>query len=153
MRNIAAALIVPVAASFLLSGCEGPTSASTFRPNQAMQAQVVELGVIETIRPVTIQPGPSGVGAVAGGALGGIAAGSNIGRGSGAVAAGIGGAVLGGAAGNAVESRVTRRAGVEIGVVLDSGQRISVTQDDDQQFAPGDRVRILFGTNTVRVTR
>lgn len=153
MRGIAGALVASLVVPLALSGCETPTSASTFTPVQAQQVMVVEVGVIETLRPVTIQPGPSGVGAVAGGALGGIAAGSNIGRGSGSVAAGIGGAVLGGMAGNAVEQRVTQRAGVEIGVRLDSGQLISVTQDADQQLVPGDRVRVLFGNNSVRVTR
>ena len=153
MRVVGTALIASVAASLALSGCETPTSATTFTPAQAQQAQVVEIGVVETVRPVTIQPGPSGVGAVSGAALGGIAAGSNIGRGSGSVAAGIGGAVLGGMAGNAVESRVTRRAGLEIGVRLESGQLISVTQDADQQFFPGDNVRVLWGANSVRVSR
>jgi len=153
MRYLAGTLLGSLVASLALYGCEAPTSATTFTPAQAQQAQVVELGVVETVRPVTIQPGPTGVGAVSGAALGGIAAGSNIGRGSGSVAAGIGGAVLGGMAGNAVESRVTRRAGLEIGVRLDSGQLISVTQDADQQFFPGDRVRVLAGPNSVRVTR
>jgi outer membrane lipoprotein SlyB len=61
--------------------------------------------------------------------------------------------VLGGMAGNAVESNATRRAGLEISVRLDSGQLIAVTQDADQPFSPGDRVRVLFGSHTVRVTR
>ena len=152
LNQLTALLLMPVAVS-LLQGCAHPTSASTFTPGQAQQVQTVTMGVVETVRPVTIQPGPTGVGAVAGGALGGIAAGSNIGRGSGSVAAGIGGAVLGGMAGNAVESRVTRRAGVEIGVRLDSGQLISVTQDADQFFSPGDRVRVLSGGGATRVTR
>ena len=51
------------------------------------------------------------------------------------------------------ESRMTRRAGVEIGVRLDSGQLISVTQDADQFFSPGDRVRVLSGGGATRVTR
>jgi len=153
MRHFAGMLIGSLFASIALTGCDTPTSANSFAPAQAQQAQVVETGVIETVRPVTIQPGPTGVGAVSGAALGGIAAGSTIGRGNGAVAAGVGGAVLGGLAGNAVESRATRRAGVEIGVRLDSGQLISVTQDADQQLFPGDAVRVLFGHNSVRVTR
>ena len=150
MRYLAGTLLGSLAASLALSGCEAPTSGSTFTPAQAQQVFVVELGVVETVRPVTIQPGPTGVGAITGGALGGIAAGSNIGRGTGSVAAGIGGAVLGGLAGNAVEQRVTQRQGLEIVVRLDSGQLMSVVQDADQQFVPGDRVRVLLGNNSVR---
>ncbi|QGZ56913.1 outer membrane lipoprotein [Paraburkholderia acidiphila] len=153
MRGAGCALVTSLVASLALCACEAPTSGSTFTPAQAQQVMVVELGAIESVRSVTIQPGPSGIGAIAGGALGGIAAGSNIGRGTGSVAAGIGGAVLGGAAGNAVEQRVTQRTGLEIVVRLDSGQLISVVQDADQQFVPGDRVRVLFGNNSVRVTR
>jgi outer membrane lipoprotein SlyB len=153
MRTLALTCMVCAASIFSLTACEHPTSASTFTPSQAQQAQVVEVGVVEWVRPVTIQPQQSGVGAIAGGALGGIAAGSTIGRGNGSLAAGIGGAVLGGMAGNAIESNATRRAGLEISVRLDSGQLIAVTQDADQPFSPGDRVRVLFGSHTVRVTR
>ncbi|CAD6527879.1 Outer membrane lipoprotein pcp [Paraburkholderia hiiakae] len=153
MRGVGGAFVPSLIASLALSACEAPTSGSTFTPAQAQQVMVVELGAVEAVRPVTIQPGPTGIGAITGGALGGIAAGSNIGRGTGSVAAGIGGAVLGGAAGNAVEQRVTRRAGLEIVVRLDSGQLMSVVQDADQQFVPGDRVRVLLGNNSVRVTR
>jgi len=153
MRAGVNVLIGSFAVALATSGCEAPTSGATFTPAQAQQVMVIELGVVETVRTVTIQPGPTGVGAVAGAALGGIAAGSNIGRGSGAAAAGIGGAVLGGVAGNAAERRVTQRAGLEIGVRLDSGQLMSVVQDADQQFFPGDRVRVLLGNNSVRVTR
>lgn len=153
MREVSRELFCLMGISLALVGCEAPTSGSTFTPAQAQQVMVVEVGVVETVRPVTIQPGPTGVGAIAGGALGGIAAGSNIGRGTGSAAAGIGGAVLGGLAGNAVEQRATRRAALEIGVRLDSGQLMSVVQDADQQFVPGDRVRVLLGNNSVRVTR
>jgi outer membrane lipoprotein SlyB len=153
MRYLAGALLCSFSAALALSGCEAPTSGSTFTTAQAQQVMVVELGVVDTVRPVTIQPGPSGIGAITGGALGGIAAASNIGRGTGSVAAGIGGAVLGGAAGNAVEQRITQRQGLEIVVRLDSGQLMSVVQDADQQFFPGDRVRVLLGNNSVRVAR
>jgi outer membrane lipoprotein SlyB len=152
LNQLVPLVLLPVTVS-LLQGCAHPTSASTFTPGQAQQAQSVQMGVVETVRPVTIQPGPTGVGAVAGGAMGGLAAGSTIGSGNGSILAGLGGALLGGMAGNAVESRVTRRAGVEIGVRLDSGQLIAVTQDADQPISPGDRVRVLSGGGVTRVTR
>lgn len=113
----------------------------------------MEFGVVQSVRAVTIQPGQTGVGTLAGAALGGIAAGSTIGSGTGAVAAGVGGAVLGGAAGNAVESRTTRRAGQEITVLLDSGQILAITQDADLNIGVGERVRVLTGGGVTRVTR
>lgn len=151
------ATVVPlflVGALLLLQGCDTPpTSGSVFTPGQSQQVQQVDFGVVQSVRAVTIQPGQSGVGTVAGAALGGIAAGSNIGSGSGAVAAGIGGALLGGMAGSAAESRMTRRAGQEITITLDNGNTIAITQDADQLFGVGERVRIVSSGNTARVTR
>ncbi|MFP4903537.1 hypothetical protein ACLFKT_31320, partial [Paraburkholderia sp. BR14261] len=71
MRYLAATLLGSAVASLALSGCEAPTSGSVFTPAQAQQVFVVELGAVESVRPVTIQPGPTGIGAITGGALGG----------------------------------------------------------------------------------
>jgi outer membrane lipoprotein SlyB len=95
-------------------------------------------------------PSP-GVGAVAGGALGGLA-GSNVGQGSGSTAGAIVGAVLGGLAGQAIEEQGSKKDGVEITIKLDSGQIIAVTQEADEQFHPGERVRILSGDGVTRVS-
>ncbi|MBY4948604.1 hypothetical protein K6V92_18475 [Cupriavidus respiraculi] len=152
-RALGATIGVPLAAG-LLPACAPPsTSSAVFTGGQAQQRQTVEFGTVAFVRNVTIQPGQSGVGTVAGAALGGIAAGSNIGSGRGAVAAGIGGAVLGGMAGSAAESRMTRREGLEITVQLDNGPAVAITQDADVPFREGERVRVLTGGGVTRVTR
>jgi len=136
-----------------LTGCAvTPNSGNVYSSRQAGQEQSVRMGVVESVRQVTIDKGQSGVGTVAGGALGGIAAGSNIGGGTGAIAAGIVGAVVGGIAGSHVESNLTQRPGLEITVRLDSGGLRAVTQDADEAFRVGDRVRLLSTGRSTRVT-
>jgi outer membrane lipoprotein SlyB len=62
------------------------------------------------------------------------------------------GSVAGGVAGQAVEQAATRQPGLEITVKLDSGRMIAVTQAADENFRPGDRVRVLSDGHTARVT-
>jgi len=65
----------------------------------------------------------------------------------------VAGAVGGGLAGNAI-GRGGNTAGVEVGVLLDSGRRMAVVQPGtSNDFRPGDRVRVSSGGGTTRVTR
>jgi outer membrane lipoprotein SlyB len=141
-----------VAVSTLLSGCASTTSGSVYSSSQAGREQTVRLGVVESVRQVTIESEKSGVGTLAGGAIGGVA-GSNIGGGNRGSAVGtILGAVAGGIAGNAIEDRAGKRQGLEITVKLDNGELRAVTQDADESFRPGERVRLLSGNGVTRVT-
>lgn len=139
---------VVLAAGLVLSGCPASMSGGSYTRDQARQAQDVQLGYVESVRQVNIEGTKSGVGAVSGAALGGLA-GSNIGGGRGQIAGAIGGAVLGGVAGAAIEEGVTRQPGLEITVRLDSGRMTAVTQAADEPFYPGDRVRLLIGSDGV----
>ena len=140
------------AALLLLSGCAGPSSSGgVYTPGQAQREQTVRMAVVEGVRQVTIEKAPSGVGAVAGGVVGGVA-GSSVGGGKGSTIASILGAVAGGLAGQAIEGGVGRKTGLEITVKLDNGELRAITQEADEQFKPGDRVRLLSGTGVTRVT-
>jgi outer membrane lipoprotein SlyB len=120
---------------------------------QAQREQVVRMATVETVREVTLDGGQSGVGVLAGGALGGIAAGRNIGSGTGSLVAGIIGAVAGGLAGQAVEGQVSKKRALEITVRLDNGELRAITQEADELFRPGERVRLLSSGGVTRVTR
>jgi len=112
----------------------------------------VRMGVVESVRQVTIEGSRSGVGTLAGGAVGGVA-GSNIGGGSRGSAIGtILGAVAGGVAGNAIEQGTSQKPGLEITVKLDNGELRAITQDADEVFRAGERVRLLSGGGVTRVT-
>lgn len=141
-----------IAASAFISGCASTSSGSVYSGGQARQEQTVRMGVVESVRQVTIEGSKSGVGTIAGGAIGGVA-GSNIGGGSRGSAVGtILGAVAGGLAGNAIEQGTTKKQGLEITVKLDNGELRAITQDADESFRPGERVRLLSGGGVTRVT-
>jgi outer membrane lipoprotein SlyB len=109
------------------------------------------MGVVESVREVVIEGSRGPVGTIAGGAVGGIA-GSNVGGGRGSTIGSILGAVAGGVAGQALERNVTERKGLEITVRLDNGELRAITQDADEQFRAGERVRLLSGSGITRVT-
>ncbi|MCX7596994.1 MAG: glycine zipper 2TM domain-containing protein [Fischerella sp.] len=141
MKSMTVGLVLAASVP-LISGCPANLSGNAYTRDQVRQAQHVQLGYVENVRQVMIEGTKSGVGTVAGAALGGLA-GSNIGKGRGQVAGVIGGAVLGGLAGSAIEESATRQPGLEITVRLDSGRLLAVTQAADESFYPGDRVRVL----------
>jgi outer membrane lipoprotein SlyB len=136
----------------IAAGCAHPgMGSSDYRRYEARGEQSVRFGVVESVRDVNIDPYDTGVGTATGAVLGGIA-GSHAGRGSGEVAGAVAGAVLGGIIGQNVEKSANERKGVEVTVLLDSGRYIAVVQEADEAFRAGDRVRVLSGRRTTRVT-
>ncbi len=146
-----AALAAAIAASVFVSGCASTSSGSVYSGGQARQEQTVRMGVVESVRQVIIEGTKSGVGTVAGGVVGGVA-GSNVGGGKGSTIGTILGAVAGGLAGKAIEEGVSKKQGLEITVKLDNGEMRAITQDADENFRPGERVRLLSGGGVTRVT-
>lgn len=144
-------LVIASACVVVLAGCAPSMSGSAYSRTQARQAQDVEMGVVESVREVQIEGTKTPIGAAAGAVVGGVA-GSTVGGGRGSTVAAVLGAVGGGLAGAAVEEGVTRRKGLEITVRLDNGRMMAVTQEADEAFAPGERVRILSGGGVTRVS-
>ncbi|HEY0231725.1 MAG TPA: glycine zipper 2TM domain-containing protein [Dokdonella sp.] len=102
-------------------------------------------GVIKDVGQVYVRENStSGGGAVLGAIIGGVL-GSTIGKGDGRTAATVAGAVAGGFAGNAVERNNNDggdRPAWQFHVRLDSGRWATVTQWDNDDLRPGDRVMI-----------
>jgi outer membrane lipoprotein SlyB len=140
-----------IAATAFIAGCASTSSGSVYSAGQARQEQTVRMGVVESVRQVSLEGSKSGVGTIAGGLVGGVA-GSNIGGGKGSAVGTIFGAVAGGVAGNAIEQGVTKKQGLEITVKLDNGELRAVTQEADETFRAGERVRLLSGSGVTRVT-
>jgi len=146
-------LIVALMAALALGGCAGSKSGNTYSREQARHEMTVRLGVVESVREVTMEGSKSGVGTLAGAAVGGVA-GSNVGGGKGQIVGAILGAVIGGIAGDAIEEGATKKQAMEITVHLDSGSVIAIVQEGDPaEFRAGDRVRVLSGGGETRVTR
>lgn len=148
-RTFAIALVA--ASTLLLAGCPAGLGGKDYSRDQARTVQEVQMGVVESVRQVNIEGTKSPVGAAAGAVVGG-AAGSTVGGGTGRVITTTVGALIGGLGGAAAEEAVTRQAGLEITVKLDSGRMIAITQAADEEFRVGDRVRVLSGGGTTRVT-
>ncbi len=151
MRTRSAFTTLSIALVVLLVGGCASQSASTYSRDQTLRESTVRFGVVESARPVTIDGTKSPVGAGAGAAIGGIA-GSTMGQGRGSNVGAIVGAVAGGVAGAAIENSATKQNGIEITVKLENGTYIAVTQAADEDFKPGERVRILSGSGATRVT-
>ena len=142
---------ITLAASAMLGACGGSQSGSAYSRTQTRGEMHVRMGMVESVRTVTIEGTQSGVGAVAGGVIGGVA-GSDIGHGKGSTVGAVLGAVLGGVAGQAIEEKTSKKDGLEITVKLDNGQIIAVTQEADEQFRAGEKVRVLSGSGVTRVS-
>jgi len=52
----------------------------------------------------------------------------------------------------AAENKIAQRRGLEITVRLENGEMRAITQDADEIFRPGDRVRLLSSGGVTRVT-
>lgn len=142
--------LVAVISVFLVA-CASSNSGSVYKRDDARKVQTVKTGVVESVRSVKLEGTKSPVGTIAGGAIGGIAGGS-IGSGRGSAIGAVIGAVAGGIAGAATEEVVTRKDALEITVKLDGGGLIAIVQEADEEFKPGDLVRIVESGDTSRVT-
>ena len=137
--------------SVFLAACASSNSGNVYSRDDARKVQTIKTGVVESVRSVKLEGTKSPIGTVAGGAIGGIA-GSSVGGGRGSAIAAVIGAVAGGLAGSAIEEGVTRKDGLEITVKLDGGSMIGIVQEADEQFHPGEKVRIVENADTSRVT-
>ena len=146
-------ILAVAALTTVLTGCAQPgLGGGSYSREQARREQTVRMGHVESVREVSLDGTRSGIGPAAGAVAGGVA-GSAVGHGRGSALAAIAGAVIGGIAGQAAEQHATQRRGVEVTVKLDNGTMVAVTQEADETFRPGDRVRILSDGATTRVTR
>lgn len=146
-------VVLPVALlAATVAGCATPgLGGSDYSRGQVRGEQSVRLGVVEQVRPVKIDGTRTGTGAAAGAVLGGVG-GSAAGGGRGQVATTVAGAIVGGIIGQAAENSATSKEGVEVTIHLESGKLIAVTQEADEIFQVGDRVRVLSGGGVTRVS-
>lgn len=141
-----------------LGGCAtGGFSPDVVSRDAAAKSQYVQSGVVVSVRNVTIE-GDRDSGNLFGSVLGAIV-GSNIGGEDDETTREVG-AVVGTAVGSAVGQNVgeslSRKAGVEIIIKLDTNEReISIVQempeDVDYSFRAGDKVRIVRSGGKARV--
>ena len=140
----------------IITFCTGCTSTSqgskTYTRTQAQSALTVYFGTVLNVADVQIQTETKGVvGGIAGAVLGGVV-GSTIGGGSGKAVATTAGAVGGAAAGSKIVEKSKIKPGVELEVEFDDGRLMVIVQEKDDEYAVGDRIRVVEAQDgTLRV--
>ncbi len=139
-----AALVVALAATLGACASSQIGGGNVVSRDATRAVSQVEYGVVIDSRQVTIEGTRSGMGAAVGAVAGGVA-GSQIGGGRAENAvAGVAGAVVGGLIGDAVEEGVTKQAGIQYTVRLQSGRSIVVTQGADYIIPNGAQVQVIY---------
>ena len=133
MLKIKHVAVCMLALAMLSAGCTN-YSGNTYSGSQVRSAQTVQYGTVVSVQPVTLEEDrPAVLGTVGGGVVGGV---------------------LGNMVGGGRGKTLTKQNGLEITVELENGQQLSIVQAADQQFSPGERVRVLRGSDgSARVTR
>jgi outer membrane lipoprotein SlyB len=144
MKTISITLTFIVSLIWVLGGCQTSQGSKTYSTSQAQTAHSVYYGTVLKVAQVTLQKPQSGAGAIGGAVVGGVI-GSTIGQGRGRRLATTAGALGGAAMGSAAESSAGQKNGLEIEVELDDGRILVVVQEKDDEFAVGDRVRLVQG--------
>lgn len=144
--------VVLLMSAGFLAGCASSNSGSVYSRGETRQVQQIKMGVVESVRTVKIEGTDSKVGTVAGGVVGGVVGKDLGGDGKSGIVGAVIGAVAGAVAGSALEEVATRKDGLEITVKLDNGSLVAIVQEGDEQFRPGERVRLLESGGVTRVS-
>ena len=135
-----------------LPACAPANTGSTVSAYNMGGAANVSYGTIVGTRPVNVQGGGTGIGAVGGAVAGGVAGSFIGGDWRSNALAGLGGALVGGLAGNAIERGVSSGTAIEFVVREDQGADIAVVQTNEEGLQVGDRVVVTRG-DRVRLSR
>jgi outer membrane lipoprotein SlyB len=137
-RGAAALLLIA------LAGCGPSYSPNTYNSNAVQQANKVDQGIVIGVRKVDITT-QTGIGTVAGGAVGGIA-GSQVGQGGVGNAIGaLTGTVVGGIVGSTIDAKANETFGYEYIVRKPNKDLMSVTQKDEAPLEIGTHVLLIAG--------
>ena len=153
MNKIACISVVAVMAILVVTGCTTPTGqgSKTYTRGQAQTQMQIFYGTVLAVADVTIEAQDIGSGSAIGSIVGGIL-GSTVGGGRGNTLATTGGVLAGAAVGSAAERARARKPGVELEVELDDGRLMVIVQEKDDEYAVGDRIRVVqAGDGSMRV--
>lgn len=148
-------MLFVVICTLFVSACNNKSLTGTsYTRDEARGSMQIQKGVIVDIQQVSIEKEQTGIGAVAGSAIGAIAASGKDGAAERRILQVLAG-IAGGVMGEFIERKSTTRDGYELVVDLNSGESISIVQQEDinMPFQVGDVVRIVERGNTVRVVR
>lgn len=145
-------LALSLSSLLFVSCAQRSLTGDAYGRSQVGRTRTVQSGRITSLRNVKIE-GETRAGSVMGSVAGGFL-GREVGRGAGRTVGAVGGSILGGAVGSRAQKNLSGRPGLEMEIALDGGKRISVTQqvDPKEPFRVGDRVRVLSGGGSTKIT-
>lgn len=143
--------ILLVISALFFNACASSNSGSTYSRDEARKVQTVKTGIVESVRTVKIEGTKTPIGPAVGGVVGGVA-GSSIGGRRESVVGAVLGAAAGAIAGALGEELVTKKDGLEITVKMPDGSLLAIVQEADDQFKPGEKVRLIENGNVTRVS-
>lgn len=127
------------------TSCAREISSDVYTAKQVGEVSMTYAGVIQGVRPVTVEHGENlgdnELGIVGGGVAGGLV-GSTVGKGNFVPVAA--GAIAGAVAGAFIEKKVKQQNALEYVVQLDNGGLMTVVQGEDQVFGIGQPVYVLM---------
>jgi outer membrane lipoprotein SlyB len=143
-------LILLAMCSLLAACAHHSSSPDVYSRSQARKPYTTQFGEVTGVRTVKIEGEATWVGGWGGYIVGTAVAGQATNSAVGAAVGGIAGAV----AGQAVEKAATGETGLEVEVMLDNGNLLTVVQSEAIHFKPGDKVKVLRrGNHEARVQR
>jgi len=130
----------------LLAGCSSNAPVTTNKVGTVQKQKVVTIkqGTVTAIKDVAIQGKTSNAGRTVGSVTGSII-------GSAVPYGGIFGSIIGSAVGGEAEKAAAKKAGYEISLDLEGGDKVVVTQLAETKFKTGDKVRLIITDNVARV--
>jgi len=144
MNTFKLALII--ALSILMAAC-----ASSGEKYYRGDRSTYRTGTVESVRHVRLEGSSSPLSSFTGSIIGSLI-GISVGNSRTSGLNSFVGSILGSLIGASAERALTSEAGIEVTVILDDGGIVSIVQDDDESFAPGDRVNVIDGNRVSVVT-
>jgi outer membrane lipoprotein SlyB len=138
----------------LVQGCAKSLEGDVYSRDEAQRTLQVQWATITATKPIVIEGDRSQSGKMAGGIIGGAAGYGVTDSSTRALTTAIG-AVAGAIAGQIAEEKMTRAQGMEITLQLENGENIIIVQEvnDVNDFAAGDRVKLVSGSGKLHVTK
>jgi len=140
--------------ALLLQGCASSLEGDVYSRNEAQKAMNFKWGTIESTKPVVIEGDRTEKGQLAGAIIGGVAGNGLTNSRTQGLATAVG-VVAGAIAGQMAEEKMTRAQGLEITLKLDNGENVVIVQEVEKvdEFAVGDRVKVISGNGKLRVAK
>lgn len=146
-------LMMVLLITIMLTACSSSSAPVTANQEGTIQREKDkqrQMGVVTSVKKVSIMGRPTNIGSSAGRTVGHIAGGAT-GSGYGRVAGSIAGAFIGGILGANADKGLQKKAGLEITVRLSNAELVTITQRADVPFKVGDAVRLEMSEGKAKV--